>query len=591
MKKRLTFILTVILLLGGFVCGNTPSRAREYPGAIVSLNANTTATSYISGGESGNASDGVGATKWISQPGDYSCNVLRISLPREEVITRWVVKHAGYAGDSTYLNTRDFELRYTDSYGVSHLIDSVYGNSYNITDRWINPVRAKDLELVILNPNANNDYIARICEWEVYNSNNCVLNAVTTNTEFAKAYDGKTSTVWQGQNYYGYNGFGASLSRKYMVDHFTVRNAGSAGFDPLQNTRDFQVLMEDGSDGGVLQQVSGNTANVAGKTFTPVYIDYLTFMATTPTQPGAVDPNPRVAEFELYTDTPNQDDIILDNNSNRCYTTGYWTIDKTSVDRWQDDYYYTTKGPGSAFFNVNVPRAGIYDVYVHEVGDSSSCTSVEHTIYYGVASSQTTNVNQMNDSGIWHHIGRFYVDRGQGAIKVTVPTTPVGKVSVDAVRFKWVQDNLTANASVSASSENYYLVLFSKRFYYSAIRATDNNTSHDYNSTLTWESRDPLPQWLEIAFNEPRKFNQIKLYLTTDRIMRDYYIQVWNCEINNWQTIETVTGNTLDTRLHSFNTILGTKIRIVGTNGSTQVPTRVSINEVQVYYNDMPPAY
>jgi hypothetical protein len=120
-------------------------------------------------------------------------------------LKRWVVKHAGAGGESAIYNTRDFKLQVSND-GINFTdVDTVTGNSTNITDRNIN-TNARYVRLYITQgTQIGYDGYARIDDFEVYGtaSGNTALNKTATANAYnlpseapQYAVDGSTGTKW-----------------------------------------------------------------------------------------------------------------------------------------------------------------------------------------------------------------------------------------------------------------------------------------------------------------------------------------------------------------------------------------------------------
>ena len=146
-----------------------------------------------------NAVDGSSATKWChSAAGD---KWLMLDLGQSYTIERWVVKHSGVAESAIY-NTRDFKLQKSDNGTIWTDVDSVTGNTANITDRSIPSFSSRYTRLYITNSGSDNG--ARIYELELYSSsintkfnndvNNSALQGTGGDNEYAESSSGKEIT-------------------------------------------------------------------------------------------------------------------------------------------------------------------------------------------------------------------------------------------------------------------------------------------------------------------------------------------------------------------------------------------------------------
>lgn len=117
----------------------------------------------------GDAVDGIvsPASKWSSSDAT-GAKWLQVDLGSSHTINRWVVQHAGAAGEVAATNTKDFKLQY---YNGSAWVDadSVTGNTANTTDETISSISAQLWRLYITNVNDGFDGYARIAEFELYN--------------------------------------------------------------------------------------------------------------------------------------------------------------------------------------------------------------------------------------------------------------------------------------------------------------------------------------------------------------------------------------------------------------------------------------
>lgn len=105
------------------------------------------------------ASDGVSSISWLQ---------LDFDVPQQ--ISRWKVTHAG-VGDVSWIprNTKDFALqRYDVGTAAWVSVDTVTGNTSNVTDRAVTPFIASKIRIYITVANSVPDNYSRIFEWENY---------------------------------------------------------------------------------------------------------------------------------------------------------------------------------------------------------------------------------------------------------------------------------------------------------------------------------------------------------------------------------------------------------------------------------------
>ncbi|WNR45238.1 fibronectin type III domain-containing protein [Paenibacillus roseipurpureus] len=131
----------------------------------VTLNKTATASGSCSGTQTAaQGVDGSTTTKWCHNvAGD---KWLMVDLGQNYDITRWVVKHAGAGGESTSWNTKDFKLQRSQDGTTWTDVDSVVGNTANVTDRTVTSSTFRYARLYITNSGSDN--AARIYEFELY---------------------------------------------------------------------------------------------------------------------------------------------------------------------------------------------------------------------------------------------------------------------------------------------------------------------------------------------------------------------------------------------------------------------------------------
>lgn len=134
-------------------------------------NQTVTADSYINSNQTPqDAVDGNLTTKWCTANGAEP-HWLVVDMGRTNSVSRWVVKHAGGSGETTNYNTRDFALQASNDGLHFTNIDSVTGNTANVTDRNVTNFSSRYLRLYITKATQlTNDTHARIYELEAYAS-------------------------------------------------------------------------------------------------------------------------------------------------------------------------------------------------------------------------------------------------------------------------------------------------------------------------------------------------------------------------------------------------------------------------------------
>ena len=162
-------------------------------------------------------------------------------------------------------------------------------------------------------------------------------------------------------------------------------------------------------------------------------------------------------------DYDNPVEIIIDNQDPGCTTYNTWWTGTSAVDKWGDDYFWTTTYASNrnASFRPDILTAGPYDVYVwYSAGWNRTTQARWRTVYSG--SYVEVRVNEQENGGQWVKIADavpFAV--GTSGVVWTFSATGDAESMVivaDAARFVYVGDtepptaptNLTAMA-ISAS--------------------------------------------------------------------------------------------------------------------------------------------
>ncbi len=126
------------------------------------------ASGFVAGEGANLAVDGqtAGNSKWCcTAAGD---KWLQVDLGQTRAICRWVVKHAGAGGESKSANTRDFSLQKSLNGQHWEVVDTVRGNTEDITDRAFPAFQARWVRLLISQGTQTSENTARIYEWELH---------------------------------------------------------------------------------------------------------------------------------------------------------------------------------------------------------------------------------------------------------------------------------------------------------------------------------------------------------------------------------------------------------------------------------------
>ncbi|MFT4143962.1 MAG: discoidin domain-containing protein [Mobilitalea sp.] len=294
------------------------------PGGInVALNRTAHAIG-ISDSSASRAVDGK-ASNWDN---DKWCSVydsgdkwLSVDLGDYYNINRWVVKHAGYAGEDTAYNTRDFKLQKSLD-GINWTdVDTVSGNTANATDRAVGTFTAKYVRLYITNATQSDSQVSRIYELEIYTAQpaNAPAASIGAGTNVArnktahaiglsessasKAVDGNASN-WDNDKWcsvydYGDKWLSVDLGNYYNINRWVVKHASAAGESTAFNTSDFKLQASlDGINWIDVDIVSGNIAAITDRTVNPFTARYIRLYITKATQ--ADNQVARIYELEVY---------------------------------------------------------------------------------------------------------------------------------------------------------------------------------------------------------------------------------------------------------------------------------------------------
>jgi hypothetical protein len=114
------------------------------------------------------AADGTPATLWTSS--ETGTQWLEFDFGDVYEISRYVIRHAGANGLSRDLNTRDFMVQARAHGEAWTPLDDIRGNTSDVTDVDMEPVKARSLKIIITEPGA--DSTARISEVEIRGQSN-----------------------------------------------------------------------------------------------------------------------------------------------------------------------------------------------------------------------------------------------------------------------------------------------------------------------------------------------------------------------------------------------------------------------------------
>lgn len=111
-------------------------------------------------------SDGSAAPEYRWTDADAHDKWIEFDFMTECAISRYVVRHAGFVGEDSSLNTKDFRLYVSNDKERWTLVDKQTGNTADVSDIDFPVVNARYAKIVIRN--AGSDNVARIGDVEIY---------------------------------------------------------------------------------------------------------------------------------------------------------------------------------------------------------------------------------------------------------------------------------------------------------------------------------------------------------------------------------------------------------------------------------------
>ncbi|MBN1488726.1 MAG: serine hydrolase, partial [Phycisphaerae bacterium] len=115
--------------------------------------------------------------------------------------------------------------------------------------------------------------------------------------------------------------------------------------------------------------------------------------------------------------------VIIDNTDPAVTISGAWTVVTDQVvdyDMYGADYLATTSAhsaTASVTWNLNVPRAGLYEVTVWSPQKNTG-TTVEYTVHHA-EDSTAVPIDQQHNGGRWVRLGDFEFNAGSGQVVLT----------------------------------------------------------------------------------------------------------------------------------------------------------------------------
>ena len=172
-------------------------------------NSNEAPAKAVNGSVSGGNTD-----KWCSLTAP---RFLQVDLGASFNVDQFVIRHAGAGGESTTLNTRDFDIQVSADGTTFTTVATVTGNTASVTTHNITPTAARFVRLNVTTPTQTTDGAARIYEFEVYGSGS---GPVTFEAEsLTSTGSGDTKRVFSDANLSG--GQGVILEGNAVNDFLT----------------------------------------------------------------------------------------------------------------------------------------------------------------------------------------------------------------------------------------------------------------------------------------------------------------------------------------------------------------------------------
>jgi alpha-L-fucosidase 2 len=248
------------------------------------------------------ARDGILDTFWSSHfwssPTDYQW--LAVDLGTVTTTNRWVVRHYGGTEDG-----KDFKLQSSTDGNTWTDVDTVTGNTADVTDRTVPSFNSRYVRVYITAPQQSATQWARIREFELYNQSLTSGATATADASCAaneqppNAIDGSTSTKWCSNADLGAQWLRLDLGVSKTISRWTVRHANAGGEGADWNTKNFKLQKSsDGSTWTDVDSVTNNTADVTDRSVTAFSSRYVRLFITVPTQ--TTNTAARIYEFELH---------------------------------------------------------------------------------------------------------------------------------------------------------------------------------------------------------------------------------------------------------------------------------------------------
>jgi Carbohydrate binding module (family 6)./F5/8 type C domain. len=552
----------------------------------MALGKSVTVSSYNITQENGSmAVDGSATTKWCSD-NVAEPHWLQVDLGQACDIGRWVVKHCGEGGESTDCNTKDFKLQ-KSSDGVNWTdVDSVIGNTANVTDREVAPFNSRYVRLYITKATSISDVHARIYEFALYKPKNLAFGKTVSvssyyNTQESgpKAVDGSTTTKWCSGNDAEPHWLQIDLGQSYDIGRWVVKHCGAGGESPDCNTRDFKLQKSsDGINWTDVDTVTGNTANITDRyvaTFNSRYIRLYITKAT-----SISDTHARIYEFEVY--APETCNLAL----NKTATTSSDSTQSENGAKAVDGNPYNTKWCSWGYLTephwLQVDLGQSYTIGRWVVRHSGE--GYENPIY----NTRDFKLQKSSDGINWTDVDTVTGNAANMTDRIVTPfnsryvrlyitkATNSSEYHARIYEFElYAPGNIAHNKLATVSS--------SQSVFENESKALDGSIDTLWHSNNVAE-----PHWLQIDLGQVQDINKwiVKHYGSAggDQSYNtsDFKLQRSTDGVN-WIDVDTVTGNTDDVTYRRVQTFSSRYVRLYITKATNNTDTQARIVEFEVW--------
>lgn len=251
-------------------------------------------------------------TKWESNTPDSSVQWFYVDLGAKYDIYKWVLKTAGVNNEQIVYNVRDFQVLFSeDATNWTLNKDVDFNVKSTVIDDTFTPVKVRYAKVKVDEPTQSAANKVRAYEFEAYGypsltHDNKARNVLYKSSGYNfgnytyNACDNDMNTKWA-DSQSGNTWLAVDLETTRTIDRWVVKHAGAGGEAIDRNTRDYRLQKSiDGINWTDVDVVAGNTANSTDRNVTPFSARYVRLYITTPTQPGCLDNDARIYEFEVY---------------------------------------------------------------------------------------------------------------------------------------------------------------------------------------------------------------------------------------------------------------------------------------------------